>query len=61
VARLAQPMDVIVRPEETELAAYEEAPSQISPDQRRGDDPCGGLNLKLLVGAEGLEPPTPSL
>lgn len=25
------------------------------------DDPAGGLNLTLLVGAEGLEPPTPSL
>jgi site-specific DNA recombinase len=61
-ARLAEPIDLLVRPEQTELADNEETLSMVS-GQRQDDDPelVGGLNLTLLVGAEGLEPPTASL
>jgi site-specific DNA recombinase len=64
LTRLAAPIDLIVRPQQVEVAGHEEAPAETRNGQGRGDVDIylvGGLNLNLMVGAEGLEPPTPSL
>ena len=51
-SRLAQPFNLVL-PDEVRNKVESENP----------DSPCGGrgLSKNLLVGAEGLEPPTPSL
>ncbi len=62
-SRLAEPVDVLVRPPETELSQDREAAWDIPGGQQQdgATELVGGLNLNLLVGAEGLEPPAPSL
>ena len=53
-----------MNPEEVALAEHNKAPRAVRGDRGRGDADTyvvGGLNLNLMVGAEGLEPPTASL